>query len=132
MTFLHDAEDVRVAAEMAGFVLAALLAFVAYRTGSRALGLAAAFLGGTWFAGVFLCGFIFFPLLLVGWRANPRMGYGWLLLATMVSSTAALYWRIPWPPPFPASPTREAAGVVSHIETVSTIWRSDEGGLPTR
>lgn len=81
--------------DVACVALAALLAFVAYRTRSQWLILVAAVVGVAVVSGVLLFGFVAYPLLLaVAWKRRGR-GYGWAFVLAVFAGTLLLAWRIP-------------------------------------
>lgn len=114
-------------------MVSAGLAFLAFRRRSKPLGFAAGLIGSVALSAVLLVGFVVFPILFWVWRRNPGQGFGRLFLASLVLSTLALAWRLPWPSPAPVGSVHEATALVRQVKEVHDLWsdwRSAGQGLP--
>lgn len=109
-------------AELGAVAATVLLAYMAYRRRSRSLGLLAATAGGIIASGIFLLGFLVYPLLLVLWLKRRMPGAGAMLLITFVLGHALLLWRIPWPEPVAAGALTGGSAVVREVHPVRRVW----------
>ncbi len=124
----HDREDERLYFDLSAMVLAALLGFMAWRTRSDAVILAAAFCGAVVASAIVPVGFIAFPILFAAWRKWPGKGLGFALLAAMAVFIPVLHWRTPHDAPLPPDHAGPAPATVRQISTVHRIWSGREGG----
>jgi hypothetical protein len=120
-------ESERELVEAISIVIAALLGFMAYRRHSRPLVVVAVTVGAAVASSVMLLGFLVFPALFLIWRGRRGQGFGWALLCSTALTTAALYYRIPWPLPAPSRPQGHATAVVRAVHSVDQIWGSWSG-----
>jgi hypothetical protein len=118
----------RVYVEIASLGVVALLAFVAYWSGSRPVALAAGLVGATWISAVLLAGFLVMPLLFWLWQRYRGKGYGWLLLGTVILSGPALYLRVPFPPPVAPGAQVNTTAIVRQVRIVRRIWSTRKTG----
>jgi hypothetical protein len=108
--------------DVACVAIAALLAFAAYRTRSRALILVATVVGVAVASGVLLFGFIAYPLLLgVAWKRRGR-GYGWAFLLAAAMGTLLLAWRIEIPELMLGDATERATATVTRVRMRDRLW----------
>jgi hypothetical protein len=78
-------------------------------------------------SGLYLAGWLIFPLLFVLWRKLPDKDFGVALVASLLLGAVVMAERMPWPSVSTGNNTVEGTAVVNQIAKVDRIWGAING-----